>query len=143
MRLIRELFRFTEGQKRKKRLRSRTVPQRRGIRLTSFSFPPSQTALENALDKKLLGGNLSKLEDSLGLTKVLEGLDLAKRQQNSRRHLTAPDGLLQGVGKLLAALEKALGVTALEDALDKVLPLVSTERCCRCRWRRTLLASSF
>lgn len=41
----------------------------------------------------------------------------------------AKDGLLQKVGGLVAGLEKALGVTAVEDALDKALDgkLVSSQ----------------
>lgn len=47
------------------------------------------------------------------------------RQARAANCFSGKDALLQKVGNLVAALEKDLGVTAVEDALDKALPLVS------------------
>lgn len=53
------------------------------------------------------------VEDALGLSKLEQSLNLIGGCN--------PDGVLQYLGKLLKTLEDKLGVTALEDTLNKTL----------------------
>ncbi|PWN90818.1 hypothetical protein FA10DRAFT_302014 [Acaromyces ingoldii] len=68
------------------------------------------TALEDELDK-LLGGGLSKLEETLGVTFAEKLLKLSKEG--------ASPGDLQTIGKGIYYLEEGLGVNAVDDFLDK------------------------
>ncbi|KAH8168762.1 hypothetical protein LIA77_10888 [Sarocladium implicatum] len=68
------------------------------------------TELTAQLDD-LLGNSLTKLEDALGVTFAEYLLGLSKEG--------APPGTIQAIGEAVAMLEEGLGVTAVNEFLDK------------------------